>query len=452
MYQTYDLRGKYPEEINENLAYKLGQALPPYLKAKRIAVGRDMRLSSPALFHALVQGIISQGADVLNLGLVGTELVYFCSGFYNWPAVMITASHAFGNYNGFKICQADGAGYLSAETGLLDLMKLLNKKWPSVKKQGKILKKNIWPDFKKYILSFVKLDKFQPLKIMVDAGNGMAGKMIPFVFQGLPFKIEPLYFELDGSFPHHLANTSVPDNLKDLQKHVKAKKADLGLAYDGDADRVSFIDEKGQDVDDSFIVALLAKFFLETNPGASIVYTVRSSRIVAETIKQAGGIPIQSKVGHSYIKEAAKKHQAIFGGETSGHYAHRSFYYTDSAMLVTLLVLEILCLAKKPLSEIIKPFRKYHYEVISFDVKEKDKKILPKKFAKFFKNGKIDWLDGLTVNYPQWWFNLRGSGTSPIMRFTIEAKTKKLLKRKKKYLLVLLKKFKDVKEFGAEGS
>lgn len=441
IYQAYDLRGLYPQEINKELAYKLGQALPHYFRRRQIAVGRDMRLSSLALFKAITAGIVQQGADVLDLGLVGTEMTYFASGFYRWPSVMITASHNEANRNGFKMCRP-GAEHIAAETGLPDVLKLLDKKWSQTRAKGRVSKKNIWPDFKKHIFSLVGTKQLKSLKIVADAGNAIAGKMVPYIFKSLPFKIYPLYFKLDGSFPNHLPDPTLPEVLKGCRSQVSSKKADLGLVFDGDGDRVAFIDEKGQIVENSLIVALLAQKYLEQKPGSTIVYNAVCSRVVLETIKQFKGKPVRCQVGHARVKEAMKKHQAIFGGEASGHYMHQSFYYTESAMLNSLLILKMLSREEKTFSEIIKPFKRYYYEVIPFNVQEEDKKILPKKFAKFFKDGKQNWLDGLTVNYPDWWFNLRGSGTAPIMRFTIEAKTKKLLQQKKKQLLQLLKKLK----------
>lgn len=443
IYQAYDLRGLYPQEINEDLAYQLGQALPHYFKKKQIAVGRDMRLSSPVLTNALIKGIRQQNADVFDLGLVGTEIVSFASGFYHWATVMITASHNEPNRNGFKIC-GPGARQIAAETGLPQLVKLLDRNWVQPKHRGRVIKKNVWSNFKKYIFSLVQLDQLRPLKIVVDAGNGMAGKIVPFIFKDLPLKIVPMYFELDGAFPNHLPDPTLPQVLEACQQQVKAKKADLGVVFDGDADRVVLIDERGEVVDNSLTIALMSREFLRKNPGATIVYNAVCSRIVPEVIGQFKGKAVRCPVGYANVKKAMKNHQAIFGGEASGHYMYKSFYFAESAILSCLLILGIISREKRPFFKIVQPFKKYVYEVIPFDLNNKKlKEILPKKFAKEFSDGQQDWLDGLTVNYPEWWFNLRGSGTAPIMRFTIEAKTRKLLEQKKKHLLTLLKEIKD---------
>lgn len=430
IFKAYDIRGIYPKEFNQETAFKIGRALVIFFKTKKIIIGRDMRISSDDIFKALAEGIREQGADVINIGLVSTDCLYFASGKLNLAGVMITASHNPKQYNGLKICGKE-ASPVGERTGLKEIKRLVQKNnFPKAKKTGRLIKKDILKSYARHILSFIDKENIKPLKIVVDAGNGMAGKIVPLVFKDLPGQIIPLYFKLDGSFPNHLASPVDWKNLISCQKEIKKSKADLGLAFDGDADRVFFIDEKGKPVRSSLIIALIAQKILLKNPGAGIIYNLICSKIVPETIKQLGGRPIIERVGHSFIKETMKKTRAVFAGEHSGHYYFQKNYRADSGLIAALIVIEIISKANLPLSQIIRPFDKYWaIEETNFKVDSKEK--ILKRVEKKYRNGKISHLDGLTVEYKNWWFNLRPSQTEPLLRLNIEAETKKLLGQKK---------------------
>lgn len=460
IFKAYDIRGVYPSEINKDSARLIGIAFAKLARSKTIIIGQDMRLSSKEIFEGLCDGITGAGKDVINIGLVSTDTVYYASGKMELPGIMITASHNPKKYNGMKFCLKK-AKPVGKNTGLDKMQKTIKElekleqvkeknisnktkkqkiKGSCVKKKnvGKIYKKNILKDYNKFVLSFIDKKSIKPLKIIVDAGNGMAGKMVPDIFKKLPTKITPLYFKLDGDFPNHPANPAEKKNLKDLVKSIKQKKADVGMAFDGDADRVFFVDENGNSILASFIVAMVAKSMLLKNPKEKIIHDLRCGRIVGETIKEYGGKPIQERVGHSFIKATMKKTGAIFGGEMSGHYYYRDNFRADSGIITALLVLEILSKSNKKMSELVKEFEKYHQiDEVNFKVEDKDKKI--KELKKIFKTGQRSELDGLSVDFKDWWFNVRPSNTEPVLRLNLEASTRKLMVEKKKELTKIIR-------------
>ncbi|MEX2426255.1 MAG: phosphomannomutase/phosphoglucomutase, partial [Thermomicrobiaceae bacterium] len=321
IFKAYDIRGVYPSELNPELAYKIGRALAVYLDAQEIVVGRDMRLSSPSLSSALIDGILDQGVDVCDVSLISTDGLYFAVGKYAFDGgVMVTASHNPGEYNGFKICRSE-ARALSMDEGIgdiRDLVKADNFKEPTAR--GAIHERDILSAFSDHVLSLIDTDIVRPMKIAIDAGNGMGGKVVPAVFGNLPIEIVPLFFELDGRFPNHLANPIEPENVLDLRKAIEETQADFGIAFDGDADRMFILDEHGEFVGGDMITALVGKAMLDKHPGSTIVYNLICSRAVPETIEREGGKSIVSRVGHSYIKATMRKHDAVFGGEHSGHF------------------------------------------------------------------------------------------------------------------------------------
>ncbi|MEA2088842.1 MAG: phosphomannomutase/phosphoglucomutase [Patescibacteria group bacterium] len=431
IFKAYDVRGIYPSQLDENDTKLIGNAFAHFAKSKKIIVGRDMRISSNKIFKKLVQGINDSGVDVIDIGLVSTDTIYYASGKLNLPGIMITASHNPGKYNGFKFCLKK-AKPVSEDTGLKKI-KELTKEYKVLKNKGKIFKKNILQDYKKFALSFINKKQIKSLKIVIDAGNGMAGKIVPIFFNKLPTKIVPLYFKLDGNFPNHLASPMEKKNLKDLIKKVKTEKADLGMAFDGDADRVFFINEKAKPISGAIITAIIAKNILVKNTNEKIIYDLRCGHIVPETIKGYNGIPIIEKVGHSFIKATMKKNNAIFGGELSGHYYYRDNFYADSGIITALIILEILSKSNQKISQIVKNFQKYYQiEETNFKILDKNKKI--KEIKKKYSNGKQFKLDGITVEYNNWWFNVRASNTEPVLRLNLEADTKKLMLEKKKEL------------------
>lgn len=435
--KTYDIRGVYPSEINEETAYQLGLVFVNFIKTKKVVVGYDIRLSSLSLFKSLSRGLIEAGADVLNIGLVSTDALYFASGSWNLPAIMITASHNPKEYNGFKL-RAAGAQTITPQSLSWNLDKIKRSK-----KKGKIIKKDIFDAYRHHILSFVNLQKIKPLKIVIDAGNGLAAKMTPIIFKNLPCRIIPFNFALSGLFPHHSPNPTESKNTKDLQQMVVKHKAALGLAFDGDADRVFFINEKGERVSASFIICLIVKNLLSKtkNPRQEkIVYSLNCSQIIKETIEKYGAQALMERVGYVFIQQRMRKTNAIFGGEYSGHYYFRDNFFVDSGFLAALIVLEIISQENKPFSDILKEFKKYYaLEEINIPVmtnqKEKAIKILEKKY----RDAQISHLDGLTVKYDDWWFNLRPSNTEPLLRLTLEAVNRQIAEAKKKEVIELIR-------------
>ena len=441
IFKSYDIRGKYPAEIDELTARKIGTAIAQFFKeknpkSKNIVVGRDMRTSSKSLANALIEGLCEAGLDVTNIGVVSTEMTYFAVGYYQYDgSVMVTASHNPAEYNGFKICR-EQAIPISFETGIDRIAKLTKQYYPPrIEQLGKVVVRDVFNDYKKHVLKFA--GNLRHLRVVIDAGNGMAGKIIPIVCEELPIEIIPLYFELDGSFPNHDPNPLKAENIIDLQNKVRETKAQIGVAFDGDADRCVFVDEMGRSIGCDIITALIAKQFLEREKGATILYDIRSSWVVPEEIKAAGGIPHRERVGHAYMRATLRKERAAFGGELSGHYYFRDNYYSDSGMIAFLMVLNILSNKRVPFSNIVSPLKRYYSTgEINFEVEDKDAKI--EGITKEFSNGKIDYLDGVTVEYKDWWFNVRKSNTEPLLRLNVEGKTQEIMERGKKLLINII--------------
>ena len=435
IFKAYDIRGIYPSELSDDTAYKIGRAFVKFLKPGKVLVGRDGRHSSPKLFTALTKGITDQGADVVDIGLASTPMFYFAAA--KSPAsIMITASHNPKEYNGFKFCK-ENAIPMSYDTGIKDIERSVEKNEFKEAKKGKIKKINVMKDYIKHNLSFVKTQK--KFKIVVDAGNGMGGFTFPRIFKKLPFKFIPLYCEMNFNFPHHEPNPLKYETLKDLQKKVVKEKADLGVALDGDADRCLLIDEKGEIVSCDLITALIAKELLKHKKASTILFDLRSSKIVHEFIEENNGKPVMCRVGHSFIKKQMRDQDAIFAGELSGHFYYKDSFFTESSFITTAIILNMMAEEDKPLSELASPLKKYfHSGEINSEVADKQAKI--KEIEKRFKNAdKILHLDGLSVYYHDWWFNLRPSNTEPLLRLNLEADTEGLMKQKKQELLKLIR-------------
>lgn len=444
IFKSYDIRGIYPDELNEYASEKIGIGTGIFLKGlrdvKNIVVARDGRPSSESLANSLIKGILKTGVNVIDIGMASTDTTYFAVGFYNYDAgITVTASHNPSKYNGFKLCH-EKAMPISFDTGLSKIYEIaMQTNFTTHKQPGRVIKKHILNDYKKHVLSFANKN-IRPLKVVVDAGNGMAGPMIPVIFEDLPCKILPLYFKLDGTFPNHEPDPLKEENLRDLQKKVRRTKSNLGVAFDGDADRCVFVDENGQTIGCDLITAIIAKELLQKKKGSTIVYDLRSSWIVPEEIKNAGGNPYRERVGHSHIKAAMREKNAIFGGELSGHYYFRDNYYAGSGIIALIEVLNILSSKNVPMSNLISPLKGYHATgETNFEVEDKDGKI--KQIAEHFKNkkGKIDYLDGITVQYKDWWFNVRKSNTEPLLRLNLEGKTKEIMERRKKQIIEIIK-------------
>jgi phosphomannomutase len=429
--KAYDIRGLVKDEITPDFSFSLGIAFAKFLEYERepatIVVGEDMRPSSPLLAEAFSDGATSQGMDVIRIGLASTDLLYFASGKLNLPGIMFTASHNPAKYNGMKLCKS-GARPIGQESGLVKIRELIEQGVPiSNRPLGSVRNQDLLKDYVDYLLSLFpdKAFKKRKLKVVIDAGNGMAGFTAPAVMKRLNIELIPMYFELDGNFPNHEANPIEAKNLRDLQKRVKKEKADIGLAFDGDADRCFLINEKGELVNPSALTSLIAVHQLKVKPGSTIIYNLISSKAVSEVIAENGGIGVRSRVGHSYIKSLMADSGAVFGGEHSGHFYFSNFWRADSGMLAALYALAELMATKSTLSELLEPFNRYASSgEINSTVKDVKKSIdlIRKKYSNDYQ---VDELDGLTITADSWWFNLRASNTEPLLRLNVEAETEK---------------------------
>jgi phosphomannomutase len=440
IFKSYDIRGVYPSELNEDAAERIGHAFVQYLGAPAVAVGRDMRTSSQPLFEAFARGATAQGANVIDLGLTSTDELYFSVGKFAYPAgAMITASHNPKEYNGFKLCR-ENAIALSGDTGVFAIRDLAGGgRFAMAGKTGRILARDPLPEFVQHCLSFIDAAALKPLTIVVDAGNGMAGLIVPAIFRRLPVKLIPLYFQLDGSFPNHPASPIEPANMADLQAAVREHHADLGAAFDGDADRVFITDERGELVGGDMVTALVATMLLRGHPGAKILYNLICSRSVPEIIAKAGGVPVRTRVGHSYIKAIMREENAIFGGEHSGHFYFRDHYFADSGLIALLVVLELVSREGKPVSELLRPLdTRFRSGEINSRVED-----IPAKLGllegRYADAQAIDHLDGVTVSFKDWWFNVRPSNTEPLLRLNVEADSRELLEAKRDEVLALIR-------------
>jgi phosphomannomutase len=411
IFKAYDVRGVYPEQLDENIVRRIGAAFANVTGASSVVVGRDMRVSSEPLAAAFREGAVSQGVDVVDIGLVSTDAMYFASGHLDMPGAMLTASHNPGKYNGIKMCR-EKASPIGEETGLRDIRKLAEKGLEPTGAPGTVTEQNVLARFVEHCLRVVDTTKMRPLKVVVDAANGMGGMIVPPVFERLPVELIPLFFELDGSFPNHLA---------DLIKAIRDNDADLGLAFDGDADRVFLVDENGKPASGSLVTALVAGEVLDAEPGASIVHNLICSRVVPEVVREKGGTPIRTRVGHSFIKQVMAETGAAFGGEHSGHYYFRENFRADSGILCALNVLMALSKQEGRMSDVLEPLRRYwNSGEINSVVEDQAKAIAA--LAAACPDGKHDTSDGLTVDFPDWWFNARGSNTEPLLRLNVEAR------------------------------
>ena len=449
IFKAYDIRGLYPDQLDEEAAWKIGNASAQFLRsllrgyergqanAQCVCVGRDMRTHSRSLTHALIEGMNATGANVIDLGLIDTPQMYFainhlgtCGG------VQVTASHNPAQYNGFKVSglQAKPVG---ADTGLKDIKHiataLRHTKGPA---GGSVESVDLSDEYRKHVLKFLN-PKVKGLKIVVDASNGMAGKMVPIIFGAVPVEIIPLNFTHDGSFKHD-PNPLVESNLAELKETIKKENAHAGFCFDGDADRLMMVDETGMNIPADLMVAMMVPYFLKNEPAATtVIYDLRSSWVVKEEIQKYGGTPRRDRVGHAFMKKTLRDTHGVFGGELSGHFYYRDNFYADSGMITLSHMLNIIFEAGKPLSEIVKPLRRYFASSeINFKVDQKEE--MMKEIAKKYKDGQKDDLDGITIQYKDWWFNCRASNTEPLLRLNVEAKTKELLDGKLSELKTML--------------
>jgi phosphomannomutase len=448
IFKSYDIRGVYPSELNDDIAYAIGRCFVPLLDREprgptgrsNVVVARDMRPSGESLCDAFAQGASEAGADVVDIGMVSTDALYFAVGRLAFDGgVMITASHNPAAYNGMKFTRSQ-ARAISLDTGLSTIRDRLvsGEMPPKSSMPGALTRRNVLDDFAQHCLSFVERSTIKPLRIAVDAGNGMAGETIPHVFKSLPCEVVPLYFELDGSFPNHPASPIDPENMIDLQAAVRKHKCDLGVAFDGDADRMFIVDEKSGLIDGSTVTALVALNTLKRHPGAKILYNLICSRSVPELILKAGGVPIRSRVGHSIIKAEMREQDIVFGGEHSGHFYFRDNWYADSGMIALLACLELFSEANKPVSEVVAPidtrFRSGEINLRLADIPSKLREI-----ERHYADAQIDHLDGITIDYPHWWLNVRSSNTEPLLRLNVEGDTLALMTEHRDETLELIR-------------
>jgi phosphomannomutase len=438
LFKAYDVRGVVPDELDEDLARSIGAAFAEWSGVDAVAIGRDCRLSSPSLAAALSEGITSRGTDVLDIGLASTDLLYFTSGSRSVAGIMLTASHNPPEYNGMKFC-LPGARPVGQGTGLDEIRDLAERSaFPPGAATGTARREEMLEAYVEHVLSFVDVSAMRPLTVVADTANGMGGLVVPPVFERLPMTLVHLYPELDGTFPNHPANPIDPENQRDLQRELLARTADVGLAFDGDADRVFLVDEHADGVSGSEVTALVATAMLERHPGAGIVYNLICSWAVPEVIREHGGEPIRTRVGHSFIKQVMADTGAVFGGEHSGHYYFRENYRADSGLIAAVVVLERLSRSSEPLSAVLAPFKRYHDSgEINSRVDDQDAKI--EELASAYEDGRPDRTDGLTVEFEDWWFNVRPSNTEPLLRLNVEAKTGELLGEKTSELLELIR-------------
>ncbi len=437
IFKSYDVRGIYPSELNEEAAFKIGRAFVQHSKTKKIVMGRDARLSSQELLKAFVRGVYAEGGTITDIGQVPTECVYFALGADDFDGgVMVTASHNPKEYNGFKMMKkANG-----------DIQMVRGKDLLSAVEQGKFEpgeepeteKKDIWKDYLNHIFSFVDLSEIVPLKVIVDASNGVAGNVISKITDKLPVEIIALNFEPDGNFPNHGPNPLEEGSADKISEMIKSQKADFGVMFDGDADRIFLVDEKGEVVRADAVLLLLAKYFLGKNQGMAVAYNAICSKAVPEFVKKWGGNPIRTQVGFVNVRDGLLKNNGIMGGELSGHYCFKDNYYMDSGMIAFLSLLQIISKETRSASEIIKELSPYaNSPELNFKVADKD--AILEKVKEKYADGKQDFLDGITVEYKDWWFNVRPSNTEPVLRLTIEADNQDILNKKIKELTKLIK-------------
>jgi phosphomannomutase len=442
VFKAYDVRGIHSVEIDEDGAYRIGRAYVEHFEPRTVAVGRDMRLAAPTMAAAVIEGCADGGADVHDLGMVGTEMVYYAVGELHLDGgICVTASHNPKEYTGMKIVRR-GALPVGGDSGLDDVRRRALRELAPVTRRGTVSELDVWPGFVDKVLSFVDVDAIRPLKVVVDAANGMAGVMLPPVLERLPqLDVVPCLFEPDGAFPNHEPNPLLPENRVFIVERTRAEGADLGVAYDGDADRCFFVDDGGEFVPGDFVTALLAEAMLEKEPGAKVIYDVRASWAVPRAIEAAGGVPLVNRVGHAFIKHRMRKEDAAFAGEVSAHYYYRDFSQADTGVVPFLVMLELLSRRGRPLSEILAPFRENYFITgeINTPVGDMALKLQEIKERYTAEGGRVSHLDGISVDFDDWHFNVRPSNTEPLLRLNLEALSEARMTERRDEVLELIR-------------
>jgi phosphomannomutase len=442
VFKAYDVRGVYPTELDEEGAYLIARAYAAHFEPRAVAVGHDMRLSAPAMYEAVVNGIADAGADVVQLGLVGTEMLYHAVAELELDGgVCVTASHNPKEYTGMKIVRR-GALPVGGDSGLAEIRALAESGFTPGGSRGSVRSEDVWSGFVAKVLSFVDVDAIRPLRVVVDAANGMAGVMLPPVLERVPqLDVVRCYFEPDGSFPNHEPNPLLPENREFIVAQVTEQKADLGVAYDGDADRCFFVDDTGEFVPGDFVTALLAKAVLEKAPGEKVIYDVRASWAVPETIEWAGGTPLVNRVGHAFIKQRMRAEDAVFAGEVSAHYYFRDFSQADTGVVPFLVMLEVLSRSDATLSELLRPYRERFFLTgeINTPVADVPLKLQELKERYTAEGGRVSHLDGISIEFDDWHFNVRPSNTEPLLRLNLEALTEDRMIEKRDEVLGVIR-------------
>jgi phosphomannomutase len=441
VFKAYDVRGIYPDDLDEAGAYAIGRAYVDEFEPREIAVGRDMRVSSPSMADAVMRGAADAGADVVDVRLVGTEMLYYAVGELALDGgVMVTASHNPKEYTGMKIVRR-GALPVGGDSGLLDIRtRAMSGARHETGPAGTIRHEDIWPRWVDAVLSFIDVEAVKPLRVVIDAANGMAGAMLPAILERLPIDADRCYFEPDGTFPNHEPNPLLPENREFIVGKVTEERADLGVAFDGDADRCFFVDDTGEFVPGDFVTALLSASVLEKEPGAKILYDVRASWAVPQTIEQGGGVPLVNRVGHAFFKHRMREERAVFGGEVSGHYYFREFSQADSGAIPFLLMLELMSKRDAKLSELLRPFRERYFITGELNTPVTDVPLkLQELKERFGPEGTVSHLDGLSVDADEWHMNVRPSNTEPLLRLNLEALSPELMERKRDEVLAVIR-------------
>ncbi len=441
IFKAYDIRGIYPDDLNEEAGYAIGRAFVAFLKVDTVVVGRDMRLSGPQMFDAVTRGLMDQGADVINIGMVSTDQYYYACATLDQAGIMVTASHNPAQYSGLKMVKKMPQ-LLSGDAGIQDLRRIVESDdFPEPTRQGTMSEKDLSEAFVEMVLSLIDIDALAPLKVIADTGNGMVGPILKRVYDRLPsIDLTGMYLDPDGSLPNHGLDPLQPENRAELEQRVVADGADVGFAFDGDGDRFFTIDDRGEFVSGDFLTALMGQYYLEKYPDSKILYDVRASWAVPDLIIADGGTPLMERVGHAFIKRRMAKEDAVFAGEVTGHYYFKDFFFADSGIVPSLIILEMLSKTGAKLSDLLKPLEAKYF--ISGEINTRisgDPKSKMQELADIFKDGKVEWLDGVSVTYDDWHFNVRPSNTEPLLRLNLEAKSKTLMEEKRDQIVAIIR-------------
>ncbi len=444
IFKAYDVRGLYPSEVNEDAARLIGRGFVSYLGANRIAVSRDMRLSSPSVAAAFIEGAREQGCDVVDYGMLATDMMYFAVARDGHDGgAQITASHNPKQYNGIKLVRRE-AFPLSGEAGIGDIRDMIQNGTlpPPTVSAGALTQQGVFEDYVTHVMSFIDPSVIKPFNIVLDGGSGMAGLVAPALFERLPGRVTTLCFDVDGTFPNHEANPLIEENRRDITERVIRDKADIGIAWDGDADRCFFIDGTGEFIAGDFVTALLAEAFLIKHPGAKVVYDVRASYAVKDVVAQYGGTALMNRVGHAFFKRRMREEEAIFGGEVTGHYYFRDNFYADNGFIPALLILELMSRKGQTLAELLEPLRAKYFISGEVNTKVSDMSVVQEKLdglAAKYTGGATYTMDGFSAEFPEWHFNVRGSNTEPMLRLNLEATSQQMMEEKRDEVLEFIR-------------